>query len=242
MACWRPPLRTNCFGLPWPMVCRKQDAVEAVQEALLRAFAGLQTWRQGADAMAWLCGFVVNISRERHRQRRRRTALPLDECLGEVCSSEDPPGDAWEPEQLQQLMKAIAELPPRQREAIACRYLRRMSIRQAAQVMGCAEGTVKSAVSAAIDRLGKYCKRCHDQQRFGTRRKRCPRQLVGGPGTACPPARCPTVSAASLVGRGGAMSSASRQARRPRVNDHQRAYRNGACRRLHCRRRDRRAS
>jgi RNA polymerase sigma-70 factor (ECF subfamily) len=134
-------------GLP------QEDAVEAVQEALLRAFAGLQAWRPGSDAVAWLCGFVVNICRERHRDRRRRTALPLDECLSEACGAEDPPGGLWETEQLQQLMEGVAALPPRQREAIACRYLRRMSIRQAAEVMGCAEGTVKSAVSAALDRL-----------------------------------------------------------------------------------------
>ena len=56
-------------------------------------------------------------------------------------------------DQLQQLMEAVAELPPRQREAVACRYLRRMSIRETAVVMGCAEGTVKSAVAAALERL-----------------------------------------------------------------------------------------
>jgi RNA polymerase sigma-70 factor (ECF subfamily) len=56
-------------------------------------------------------------------------------------------------EELGQLMEAVGELPPRQREAIACRYLRRMTVRETAEVMGCAEGTVKSAVSAALERL-----------------------------------------------------------------------------------------
>ena len=50
-------------------------------------------------------------------------------------------------------MEAIQRLPPRQREAVACRYLRQMSIRRTAEAMGCAEGTVKSAVSAALERL-----------------------------------------------------------------------------------------
>ena len=80
-------------------------------------------------------------------------ALPLEEFPSEARSSGDPAIDSPGPEQLQHLMKAIAELPPRQRQAIACRYLRRMSIRQAAEVMGCAEGTVKSAVWAALARL-----------------------------------------------------------------------------------------
>ena len=134
-------------GLP------QEDAVEVVQETLLRAFAGRMGCRPGSDVMAWLCGIVVNICRERHRDRRRRRALPLEEWSGEACSSGNPATGPWEPEQLQHLMKAIAELPPRQRQAIACRYLRRMSIRQTAEVMRCAEGTVKSAVSAALERL-----------------------------------------------------------------------------------------
>ena len=48
---------------------------------------------------------------------------------------------------------AVDRLPQRQREAIACRYLRRMSIAETAVAMGCAQGTVKSAVSAALERL-----------------------------------------------------------------------------------------
>ena len=134
----------------------QEDAVDAVQEALMRAFIGRRGWRQGSDALAWLCGFVMNICRERHRDRRRRMAFSLDEGLSEACDSTHPATALGDREQLQQLKEAIAELPSRQREAIACRYLRRMSIRQTAEVMGCAEGTVKSCVSAALERLRTY--------------------------------------------------------------------------------------
>ncbi len=146
------------FRLALACGLRQEDAVEAVQEALLRAFAGRRGWRPGSDALAWLCGFVVNICRERRRERRRHATLSLEECSSEARASGDPATGLEEPEQLQLLMKAIAELPVRQREAIACRYLRRMSIRQAAEVMGCAEGTVKSTVSAALERLRDYLK------------------------------------------------------------------------------------
>ena len=65
----------------------------------------------------------------------------------------DPPvADA---EELAGLASALAALPPRQREAVACRYLRRMSVRETAATMGCAEGTVKAAVFAALRGLRK---------------------------------------------------------------------------------------
>jgi RNA polymerase sigma-70 factor, ECF subfamily len=137
-------------------LCR-EDAAEATQEVLLRAYSGKSTWKGGSDAMAWLCGIALNVVRECRRRQRRRTAA------WEAAIGRDGPGEAdadgdvgetgWDPDQLRKLREAIDRLPPRQREAVACRYLRRMSVRQTAEAMGCAAGTVKSAVSAALERL-----------------------------------------------------------------------------------------
>ena len=50
-------------------------------------------------------------------------------------------------------------LPDRQREAVACRYLRGMTVRETAQAMSVAEGTVKAAVFAALEGLRKAMRR-----------------------------------------------------------------------------------
>ncbi|MGA2064088.1 MAG: RNA polymerase sigma factor [Thermoguttaceae bacterium] len=133
----------------------RDDAAEATQEALMRAYAGRAGWRRGADAMAWLCGILLNVVREFHR-RRRQQRMTLAAAGGHGAGLPYQPaagGRPWDPEALGPLMEAIQRLPPRQREAVACRYLRQMSIRRTAEAMGCAEGTVKSAVSAALERL-----------------------------------------------------------------------------------------
>jgi RNA polymerase sigma-70 factor (ECF subfamily) len=133
----------------------REDAAEATQEALLRAYAGRGGWRRGGDAMAWLCGILLNVVREIHRRRQRSRMLAVAAGQSAADLAEQPAvgGRQWGPEALEPLTQAIHRLPPRQREAIACRYLRQMSIRQTAEAMGCAEGTVKSAVSAALERL-----------------------------------------------------------------------------------------
>jgi RNA polymerase sigma-70 factor (ECF subfamily) len=145
------------FRLALAQGLQREDAAEATQEALMRAYSGRAGWRGGADAMAWLCGIVLNVVREQRRKQRRRQTVWLDwttcEAPGEGGTDRLAGKNALDPEQLQYLMEAVDGLPPRQREAIACRYLRRMSIRETARAMGCAEGTVKSAVAAALDRL-----------------------------------------------------------------------------------------
>lgn len=130
------------------------NAADATQEVLMRAYARRSVWKPGSDALAWLCGITLNVVREMKRKelRQKRSYLAQNETQGDRTTKSDRE-QRPDAEELGQLMEAVAELPPRQREAVACRYLRRMTVRETAEVMGCAEGTVKSAVSAALGRL-----------------------------------------------------------------------------------------
>ncbi|MCD6303833.1 MAG: hypothetical protein J7M21_02595, partial [Planctomycetes bacterium] len=77
-------------------------------------------------------------------------------------------------------------MPDRQRETIACRYLRQMSVRQTARVMGCAEGTIKAAALAGLKNLRKALAAA-DNTRLVERRS----GMAGGRGCATRPAAQP---------------------------------------------------
>jgi len=128
---------------------RRADAAEAVQEAFLRAWRGRLRWRKGANAVAWLYGISMNVIREFRRRRTRHAGVDLD-----TTEMPAPPGpDPAERERLGALADAVADLPDRQREAVTCRYLLQMSVRETSHAMGCAEGTVKAAVHAGLGNL-----------------------------------------------------------------------------------------
>jgi len=125
---------------------RRDDALETTQETLVRAYEHRRRFRSGGDAFAWLCGILMNVVRE-HRRRRRPMGLDLNS----VDVGQEAHADSRD--RLAALARALERLPDRQREAIACRYLRGLSVRQTAEAMGCAEGTVKAATSAGLARL-----------------------------------------------------------------------------------------
>jgi RNA polymerase sigma factor (sigma-70 family) len=66
-----------------------------------------------------------------------------------------PVGAPLDSERREELLAALADLPARDREAIACRYLLQLSEDETAAALGCARGTVKSRLSRALDRLRK---------------------------------------------------------------------------------------
>lgn len=118
------------------------DRDDIVQEALTRAWQkrGQFDPRRGAPG-AWL----LAITADRARQARRRPAdawLPA-EVVGRVRS----PDDRLDVE------FAVARLPPRQRLAVDCFYFAGLSVADTAAVMRCSEGTVKSTLSDARQRL-----------------------------------------------------------------------------------------
>jgi len=137
------------------------DAAESVQETLLRAYRGRRGWKTGAEPWSWLFGIAMNVVREGLRKRRRQVALELPGEQPDAAgrggrdARAGPAAQVERMEDLDRLARAIALLPPRQREALTCRHLRQMSVRETARTMSCAEGTVKAAVSAAMDSLRK---------------------------------------------------------------------------------------
>jgi RNA polymerase sigma-70 factor (ECF subfamily) len=109
-------------------------AEDATQEAFARALA---RWRR-LGKEPWVAGWVtttaINVAK---RQLRRRP----------VVESSSTPESDWEA--TLDVRRAIRGLPRRQQEAVVLHYLLGLPLEEAAQAMGCREGTVKVHLSRA---------------------------------------------------------------------------------------------
>jgi RNA polymerase sigma-70 factor (ECF subfamily) len=73
--------------------------------------------------------------------------------------SEESPDGALEQTQLIALIeKALQKLPARQREAFILRYWEELDVAEAAKIMGCSEGSVKTHCSRATHALAVMLK------------------------------------------------------------------------------------
>lgn len=115
-------------------------AEEATQYAFVEAFVHWNRVRKMERSAGW-----VYVAAVRHA-RRRRPALADAAPRVEV----DPADAVAESEALAIL---LADLPPRQRLAVVLRYLGDLALEDVAQAMGCALGTAKSTLHAALARM-----------------------------------------------------------------------------------------
>jgi RNA polymerase sigma-70 factor (ECF subfamily) len=75
-------------------------------------------------------------------------------------NSAEPPAEQLERAQLIALIeKALEKLPPRQRQAFLLRYWEEMDVAEAAKIMGCSEGSVKTHCSRATHALAVMLKK-----------------------------------------------------------------------------------
>lgn len=120
------------------------DRDDLLQESLERAWRRWSTYDASrGSAQAWLLAVLHDRAR-RHRTRHRPTVELVDRADVDHYPHLDADLD---------LERAVARLHPRQRQAVDLHYFVGLDVATTAQVMGCAEGTVKATLHQARTRL-----------------------------------------------------------------------------------------
>jgi RNA polymerase sigma-70 factor (ECF subfamily) len=131
------------------------EAEDAAQEAFVKAYRALGSFRRGAPFRPWLLRIVANEAHNRRRSAGRRSGLAL-RAAGEDPSggaAPSPEGTVLAAEERETLLAAINGLREEHRLVIACRYFLDLSEEETAAALGCRRGTVKSRTSRALERL-----------------------------------------------------------------------------------------
>ena len=133
-------------------------AADATQEAFISAYRKLNTYR-GGSFLAWLLRIVTNACYDELRRRQRRPTVPLEPIDSDSQEVESPrwmvdpgesPEDAAERLELgRAIQRCLSKLGPDFRAVAVLVDIQGLDYQEAAQVLGCALGTVKSRLARA---------------------------------------------------------------------------------------------
>lgn len=134
------------------VACRltgRTDIAEAVtQDTFVQAYRSMRQFQERSSFMTWLYSIAVSKAADRHREARRaRAVLPLDggspiHTDARRSTARGPMEELEDKELAALLDNAIMELPAEQRAALVLVIQEGLSYRDAADALGCPEGTV----------------------------------------------------------------------------------------------------
>ncbi len=135
----------------------KTEAEDLVQETYLRAFHFINKFQPGTNFRAWLLSIQRDLFINRYRKNRQEPKRvdwdKIDQVYesmvehGEKAEEGSPEGLFFSKPMDQEVEEALKELPEEYRTAIVLEDIEELSYEEAAKVMVCAIGTIRSRVS-----------------------------------------------------------------------------------------------
>jgi RNA polymerase sigma-70 factor, ECF subfamily len=127
----------------------RDDAADALQDAMLSAHRNAPLFRRDASVSSWLYRIVVNACLDRLRRNKSHPTSAL-ECAAGSGSDPTPHIDT-----ALVVERALMQLPVEQRAAVVAVDMQGYSVAETARLLGIPEGTVKSRCSRARTKLAK---------------------------------------------------------------------------------------
>ncbi len=142
------------------------DADEAVQDAFVKVFTHITSYREELPFEVWFTRILVNgcLDLRKSRARRLRWSLPMaparDAAPTEPAAPEPSPEDRLvSSDRMRQIAVAVEQLPARQRTVFMLCQMAEQSTHEVSQALGLSEATVRVHLFRAIRKLRRLLER-----------------------------------------------------------------------------------
>jgi RNA polymerase sigma-70 factor (ECF subfamily) len=143
------------------------DAEEAVQDAFVKVFTHIATYREELPFEVWFTRILVNacLDLRKARSRRLRWVLPIGNPASDVPDAEAPDQEPSAEQRLvgrarmREIAAAVDELPERQRTVFMLSHLGGLSTSEISATLGVSEATVRVHLFRAVRKLRRLLER-----------------------------------------------------------------------------------
>jgi RNA polymerase sigma-70 factor (ECF subfamily) len=155
-AAWEPLVLAHqdaVFRLSYLLLGDPDDAEDIAQETFLRAWNHLKRFDTTRPLRPWLLSIASNLASNRRRSAGRYLSALTRAFRNEPASSASIEEKSTRRMEASHLRKAVQTLSVPDQQIVYLRYFLDLSVAEMAEILKIAEGTVKSRLSRALDRL-----------------------------------------------------------------------------------------
>jgi len=152
------------YAMVYGMIRNREDARDITQEAFVKAYKNLKSFRLESSFYTWLYRIAMNLAIDFTRKKKRQGTTSFDEAvasrdgdggISELHHEDSPVKKLERKEVFKQIMDALEKLPADQKQVILLRELEGLSYKEISDVMDIPEGTVMSRLFYARKKLQK---------------------------------------------------------------------------------------
>lgn len=142
----------------------EDDAKDIYQEVFMRVYNGLQNFRFRSEFSTWLYRITTNVCITFQTRKKRHAHDSIDREIGfdesdsakisdMIAGDSSADEDIFKSELAAQINTALDKLPPQQKMAFTLKYYDGYKIKEIAEMMNCAEGTIKRYLFTATNKM-----------------------------------------------------------------------------------------
>ena len=135
-------VKTKLFRTAKGILGNESLALDAVSEAVFRAFKGIKWLREPKFAETWFIRIIINVANDLYRRQKH-----------EITMKDVPEGIYHENNNEMEFNQMIESLQPDLREIISLKYYSGYTLSEIAEILKIPEGTVKSRLNRALNLL-----------------------------------------------------------------------------------------
>lgn len=157
--------KKKIFYLSYDLTGSKQDAEDLSQDAFLKAYRSMHTFKGDAALSTWLHRITLNLYLDRKRKKSFQAEkeqqpledhLPAEPAFRDSAAAADPVAAAEAGQIQMHIEQALEYLSPRERSVFVMRHYQGKSGKEVGTLLNISEGTVKSLLSRAVKKLQKH--------------------------------------------------------------------------------------
>ena len=143
----------QAYDVAYNFVNDHEQAEDIVQEAFVRAYRSLSSFRGEAGFGTWLYRIVTNLSLNSVAQTKRKARYVVDtvdvSSIPALSTNDLPEAH----DMALHIERALHELPTLQRAVVILRHMDGLSTRQVSTILRCSEGTVKTHLHRGLKKM-----------------------------------------------------------------------------------------
>jgi RNA polymerase sigma-70 factor (ECF subfamily) len=128
-------------------------AEDIFQDVFIKVNQKLSTFQGSSSIKTWIIRITINTCKDYLKSAWKQKVVPMTEYQENTFTAEEEYTAVEQKDENRLIRKAVMELPDKYKDIVLCVYFHDMTVSQAAKVLKIAEGTAKSRLSRAKDKL-----------------------------------------------------------------------------------------